>query len=85
MVYVALKKEDGTQYAKEKKVMTPNTYAQPPLPQPPPYIANNLGYLSPLKYQLKLEKKPYVFTDIKVSSSTSLILYMTTYRLYAYM
>ncbi len=31
----------------------------------------------------KNRKKAYVFTEIKVSSSTSLILYMTTYRLYA--
>ncbi len=41
------------------------------------------GYLSQLKYQLKIEKK-HVFAEIKISSSTSLILYMTIYRLYGY-
>ncbi len=36
-----------------------------------------LGYLSKLKYILKIEKA-YVFKVIKVSSLISLILYMTT-------
>ncbi len=41
-----------------------------------------LGYLSKLKYILKIEKA-YVFKVIKVSSLISLILHMTTYRLHA--
>ncbi len=35
------------------------------------------GYLSQFKYNLKIEKK-HVFAEIKVLSSTSFILYMTT-------
>ncbi len=38
-----------------------------------------LGYLSKLKYILKIKKNPYV---IKVSSLISSILYMTTYGLH---
>ncbi len=42
-----------------------------------------VGYMYKLKYILKIEKNIYVFTVIKVLSLICLILYITTYRLYA--
>ncbi len=42
-----------------------------------------LGYLSQLKYKLKIEGKNILYTEMKVSSSRSFILHVTFYRLCA--
>ncbi len=43
-----------------------------------------MSALPPCPCSLTKRGKTYVFAEIKVSSSISLILYMTTYRLYAH-